>query len=187
MLSFKRFLRSSAAFTVAELLVVTAIVTSVSTTTYVGVKNKAKQIVCTHNLRQIANGLKMYEMTNGRLPEAAFFPGDPVKGKDSIRVIMSDYPAELFVCPTAPEEIAGKGLTFLWNDKCSGKSSYRIKNAKKTWLMIEVNAVSKDAPLPHPDGYNILYADLNTIKTEKKLPEDLAAEMEAGNSESEEE
>ena len=99
---------------------------------------------------------------------------------------MKDYPSELFICPSAPGELAEKGLTFLWNDRCSGKTIRQIKNPKKTWLMIEINAVSDDRPPPHPGGYNILYADLQTIKTEKELPKVLADEIRARVSEEKE-
>jgi prepilin-type N-terminal cleavage/methylation domain-containing protein len=165
--------RSRSGFTATELLTVAAIVTSVSTAAYVNVKDRAKETACRNNLRQIGQALLMMEMTHGRLPDAAFFPSKPKKDKDSIVVIMKNCNSKLFVCPSAPEELAKKGLTFIWNDKCSGKASHRIKDAKKTWLMVEVNAVSDKVPAPHPHGYNVLYADLQTIKTVKELPKDL--------------
>ena len=186
MLSRSRFLANRSGFTVTELLVAVTIVTSVSSAAFVNVKDKAKQTECQNNLRQIGMALRMHEMTNGKLPKAAFFPEDTKKGKDSIRVILKGYPAKLFMCPSAPEEISKKGLTFLWNDKCSGKPSHRIKNPKKTWLMIEVNAVSDKVPAPHPGGYNILYADMQTVEAEKELPKDLAEDIETKGKESEE-
>ena len=179
-----RFLANKAGFTVTELLMAVTIVTSVSSAAFVNVKDKAKQTQCQNNLKQIGMALRMHEMTNGKLPKSAFFPDDPKKGKDSIRVILKGYPAKLFKCPSAPEEIAKKGLTFVWNDKCSGKPSHRIKKSKETWLMMEVNAVSDKVPAPHPGGYNILYADMQTIKTEKELPKDLAKEVKAKSKES---
>ena len=166
--------RSRAGFTATELLTVAAIVTSVSTAAYVKVKDKAKQTACTSNLRQVGLALRMFEMTEGRLPDAVFFPSNPKKDKNSIRVIMKNTSEKLFICPAAPDELAKKGLTFLWNDKCSGKASHRIKNANKTWLMIEINAVSDKVPAPHPGGYNVLYADLQTVRTVRDLPADLA-------------
>ncbi len=180
-----RFLTSRTGFTVAELLVAVTIMTSISTAAFVKVKDKAKQMECQNNLKQIALGLRMHEMTSGKLPEAAFFPEDPKKGKDSIRVILKDYPAQLFICPSAPEEMSKKGLTFLWNDKCSGRPSHRIKKPKETWLMIEINAVSDKVPPPHPGGYNILYSDMQTVKTEKELPKDLAEDIKTKSKESE--
>ncbi len=173
-----------AGFTVTELLVAVTIVTSVSSAAFVNVKDKAKQTQCQNNLKQIGMALRMHEMTDGKLPKAAFFPDDPEKGKDSIRVVLKDNPAKLFKCPSAPEEIAKKGLTFVWNDKCGGKPSHRIKKSKETWLMMEVDAVSDKVPAPHPGGYNILYADLKTVKAEKKLPKDLAEEIEKKSKES---
>ncbi len=181
-----RFLTNRAGFTATELLVVATIVGGVSSAAFVNVKDKAKQTECQNNLKQISMALRMHEMTSGKLPKADFFPDDPKKGKDSIRVILKGYPAKLFVCPSTPEEISKKGLTFLWNDKCSGKPSHRIKKAGKTWLLIEINAVSDKVPAPHPGGYNILYADLQTVKAEKELPKDLAEGIETKSKESEE-
>ncbi len=176
-----------AGFTATELLTVAAIVTSVSTAAYVKVKDKAKQTACTSNLRQVGLALRMFEMTEGKLPDAAFFPAKPRKDKNSIRVIMKDCNEKLFVCPAAPDELAKEGLTFVWNDKCSGKASHRIKDAGKTWLMIEINAVSDKVPAPHPGGYNVLYADLQTVKTVKELPKDLAEMLNKSRKEEEDE
>ncbi len=184
MRGFNRLLTGRAGFTSVELLVAVTIVTSVSSATFVNVKNKVKQMNCRNNLKQIGMALKMREMTSGKLPKAAFFPEDPEKGKDSIRVILKDYPGQLFICPSAPEGIEKKGLTFLWNDKCSDKASHHIKKPKETWLMIEVNAVSDKVPAPHPGGYNVLYADLQTIEAKKKLPKDLAEDIETKSKES---
>ena len=42
-------------------------------------------------------------------------------------------------------------------------------------------------PAPHPGGYNILYADLQTVKAVKELPKDLAETLKKARKEEEEE
>ena len=154
-------LKNSAGFTVTELLIVTAIVTSIPTGTYVHAKKKALEINCQHNLRQINMALQMFIMTNGKLPSAAFYPKDSARQKDSIAVILKSYGASkgVFICPAAPEQLEKLGLTYLWNDALNGQRPETIRDASKQWLMMDMTAVSPDVPPPHPSGYTVLYAD----------------------------
>ncbi|KPJ62695.1 MAG: hypothetical protein AMS15_03120 [Planctomycetes bacterium DG_23] len=167
--SLKRWKKK--AFTVAELLVVTTIITSAGTgaSSYKHAMDKAKQTACLHNLKQVALGLQMYELENGRLPDAKFFPEKPLKDKRSILKFLKGY-EQCLICPTMPDEIKKKGLTFIWNDEVSGMSLDQIEDKSKTWLLIEMTAVTpKKVPPPHRGGYNILYADWQ-VKWTKKLP-----------------
>ena len=129
-------------------------------TGYSNVKNRAKRTECESNLKQIAQFVQMYDMTNGKYPDAAFFPKNPEKDSRSLRKILEKEgaPKQLFICPTAPPELKKLGLTFIWNDSLSNQRSGR----KKEWLMVEMNAVAPDkAPPPHQGGYHILWTDFS--------------------------
>ena len=154
-------LKKSCGFTVMELLIVTTIITSIPTGSYLHAKKKAYEVSCQNNLRQINMFLQMFIAENGKLPSAAFYPKDSAKQEDSIAVILKRYGAtkKLFVCPAAPEELKELGLTYLWNDAFNGRRPESIRNPSKQWLMIDMNSVSKDVPAPHPSGYTVLYAD----------------------------
>ncbi len=161
-------------FTLTELALVTALVSAVPASSYVRVKRKALQTKCVSNLRSIGQAIQMYKMENGRYPKAAFYPKNPAKDADSIRVVLADQGAgdkRLWICPSLPDQLAKKGLTFVYNDAVGGKT--RVDKPGSTWLLIEFNCVTHKAPFPHPDGYNILYAD-GSVKTTKKLPKEIA-------------
>ena len=153
------FLRKKAGFTMIELLLVATMVTSVPVGAYKAV-GKAKEIVCHNNLDQISKALFMFEMENGRLPSASFYPKDPNDSR-SIRNILMPYlrNESIFTCPCMPQPLAKKGLTYLWNDKCNGRVSGTVPGASKKWLMIEMTAVSDKVPPPHSGKYNILFVD----------------------------
>ena len=155
-----KLLKFSKGFTVIELLAVTTLLSSLSTSAYVGAKNKAYEVKCQSNLRQIGLAVKMFELSNGRLPEAKFYPEEPNKDPKSIKVILKNYGVseKLFICPTYPPELKKKGLTYLWNDQLSGKRLSRIKNPAKVWMMVDLTAALEGIS-SHRQGYNILYAD----------------------------
>lgn len=156
----KKKLKSNTGFTLVELLLVTAILGAVSPTSYVGVKNKAYEIQCMNNLKQIGTAIQMFELEQGRLPDAKFFPKNPDTDPRSIKVILKQYgmPNEMFICPTAPQQLKNLGLNYLWNDELSGKSLYSIRNPSQTWLMVDMTAAYEKAT-SHRNGYNILYAN----------------------------
>ena len=169
----RRCSRRERGFTAVELLTVVTIVTGLSATAFVRVKNTVNELKCRGNLTQVGMDLRFYETQNGRLPAAAFYPANPREAKDSLYMILPDS-RQLLLCPSAPDEFSAKGLTFLWNDKMNNRIADKIENASETWLMTEMNAVSDKVPAPHPGGYNILCADLHTAKAEKEVPKDLA-------------
>lgn len=167
-------------FTLTEVMAVTAIVTSVEATTYVKAKNHATQVQCKGNLQQIGKMIKMYHMANGEYPDAEFYPKQPLKSDKSIVKVMKKggqrVPKKMWVCPAAPEKIADKGLTFVYNDKFGGRRN--LPHPAKAWLLIEVNCVSEKVPAPHPGGYNILFADGHVVTTDK-LPKTITSPQEA--------
>lgn len=169
-------MRSKRGFTATELLIVITLMASIPTGVYRGVKNRAYEQVCRNNLYQINLFLQMYVMDHGAFPRAAFYPQDPNRDKNSLKVILREYgaPDSLFICPTAPEILKKKGLTYVWNDACSGKSPFQIPNAQKTWLLMDMNAVMfggkkviKNAVAPHRGGILILYVDGHIAWTNK--------------------
>ena len=156
----KRNFKSRCGFTLVELLLVTSILGAISPAAYIGIKNKAYEIQCTNNLKQIGLAIQMFEMEQGRFPDAKFFPENPNTDPRSIKVILRNYGTtdELFICPTAPQELKNLGLTYLWNDEIN--SSYSIANASQLWLMVDMTAAYEGVQ-SHRDGYNILYSDFH--------------------------
>ena len=182
-------LGNRAGMTLTELLRVAAIVTGVPSGAYVGAKNKALALDCQTKLRQISLALMDYVFEYGRLPRAAFYPENAAKDQDSIKVILGPHGAssKLFVCPSAPQVLEDKGLTFLWNDRFSGQRQEAVPDAGKQWLLVEINAIREiplaemgenkpsdemlaklnQVPAAHPHGYNVLYVDGHVASTDK--------------------
>ena len=162
------------AFSLTEILAVSAIVTSIPAAQYARAKQKAYETECRHNLRQIGQMIIMFQMSEGVYPKAVFYPHDAFKDANSIVRVMEDagyrVPREMWKCPAAPEVLAKRGLTFVYNESVGGKSS--VPRPNKTWLLIEMNCVSKRVGFPHPGGYNVLLAD-GSVLTTKFLPPDL--------------
>jgi len=171
-----------AGFTTIEILAAAAIVSG----GYAGygnalakAKNKAVEIQCTSNLKQVAQALQMYEMMEGRLPNAKFFPKEPRKDPRSLLKILGPQYAKFLVCPSMPEKLQKRGLTFLWNDKYSGKPLSSVPKPTKTWLMIEMSAAFPEVPPPHRGGFLVLYADMHVAWT-NEIPKELIVKKESG-------
>lgn len=149
-------------FTLTELLVVTSLLGTISPAAYIGAKNKAYEIQCANNLKQIGTAIQMFEIDRGRLPNAKFFPENPNTDPQSIKVILKSYglPNEIFICPTSPQKLKDVGLTYLWNDEVNGKALYYIQNPSRTWLMTDITAAYEEVS-SHMGGYNVLYADFH--------------------------
>ena len=165
-------------FSLTEILAVAAILSTVGRTSYVKVKERGTQTQCMNNLRQVGQMLQMYHLSEGKYPDAAFYPKDPWNGNDSIRVILEGRNKNkgVWCCPALPGQLLNRGLTYVYNDGIAGKS--RVRNPAKKWVMIEINCVSKNAPQPHPGGFNILFADGHVI-AEKRLPRKITEAQQA--------
>ncbi len=164
-----------ARFALPEILAVAAIISAIPSTSYQKVKQKAYHTECTNNLTQIGQLLRMYVLENDRYPAAAFYPKNPEKGADSIRVLLGG-PKKLWTCPSLPDQLQSKGLTFVYNDALAGKRT--LPKPEKKWVLIEFNCVSKKAPGPHNKGYNVLFADGHIITT-KRLPKKITNSQQA--------
>lgn len=175
-----KFIRGKIArlFTLTEILAVSAIISSVPVTAYVLAKQKAAETECMNNMRQVGSAIVAYHLSNGEYPKAAFYPANPKTDANSIRVILSEEinSEKVWVCPSMPDKLKEKGLTWVYNDTLGGKQS--VKDSSKTWILIEFSCVSKSAPKPHPGGYNIVYAD-GHVETTDKLPEDITKNQQA--------
>lgn len=159
------------AFTLSEIMAVSAIVTSIPAGAYVRAKQKAIELQCKRNLQQIGQAIIMYEMGQGHYPDAKFFPEKPAKDPKSIMQIMKNagagLPKTMWICPAAPTQLSQKQLTFVYNDTFAGRTA--LREPSRAWLLIEVNCVSNKVPPPHPGGYNILFADGHVVTT-RQLP-----------------
>ncbi|NOY82131.1 MAG: DUF1559 domain-containing protein [Kiritimatiellaeota bacterium] len=172
--------RRMVGFSLTEVMLVAAIVSSIPTGAYVRARQRALQLQCMNNLQQIGKAILMYYYTEGYYPKAKFFPKNPLKDPDSIVTVLesagSGIPREMWVCPAAPDPLRKKGLTFVYNDQFAGRQA--LKNPSRAWLLIEVNCVSKRVPAPHPGGYNILFADGHVITT-RTLPPSITSKQQA--------
>lgn len=112
---------------------------------------------CSSNLRRIYRALELYETERGTLPRMAFFPDNPDEDPDSLRTVLETYGVNgtVTVCPSVHESLARLGLTYVWNARLNGRKF----PAEKTWLLVEINALSPDVPAPHYGRYNVLYSD----------------------------
>ncbi|RMD75555.1 MAG: hypothetical protein D6820_14500 [Lentisphaerae bacterium] len=166
----KRWLRH--AFTAAELSLVTALLSSIPISSYTKVRQKAYQTQCVSHLRNIAMALSMFRDENGHFPKAKFFTRNPNDPR-SIRNQLAPYGAgnkSMWICPALPSAFQKYGCTFLYNDELGGKNN--APNPSQTWVLIEITCVNGKLPYPHPDGFNILYAD-GSVRTTRKLPADI--------------
>lgn len=158
--------------TLTEVMIAVSIMTGLSSNQFTMVRSAGAKTTCLQQLKAIATGLQLYTMTNGKYPDAVFYPkGDPKKDPKSILVLLKgNVNPRAFVCPSAPPALKQKGLTFVWNTKASGKSVGSIPG--NTWLLIEINAVDPSKPAPHSGKYHIVCAN-GSVKEVDKIPDDL--------------
>jgi len=162
-----------AAFTLIEVTIVMGIMMS-QANNYGDVKRLAYQKSCENNIRQLHMALDMYTMNNGGLPQAKFFSDNPKKDPQSLYNMLDSAYQPVLVCPVFPSALKDKGCTYLYNDTLAGQSLDAVADARNTWLLTELNAVSDKIQMPHPGGFHILYCD-GHIEVTKRIPPSLAA------------
>ncbi len=141
-----------------ELTVVAGIISALSAGTYLGVQ-KGRERECINNLKNIYQAVTMFEMDNGTLPAAKFFPSSASDNR-GIHFILAQYGARgVMFCPSLPAQLNNYGTNYIWNDEFSGKSMGSVPSG--TWLMTEMTAVNKKIPSPHMAGFSVLYAGGN--------------------------
>ena len=119
---FKKRASRLAAFTLLEVLIVTGIMTS-QANNYGNVKKIAYQSACRNNLDQLYKALLMYDMSNGSLPNAAFYPKHPLGGPRSLVKILGSAYKETLVCPVFPSTVKNAGLTYISTTNFPGSRS----------------------------------------------------------------
>ncbi len=127
--------------------------------------------ICEQHLLRIYTLLEMYEIDRGTLPRLAFFPDDPRQDNDSIVVVLAPYGAEAddFICPATPKLYRDTGLSYLWNVKLNGRK--QMSGQKPEWMLVELNALSREVPPPHLNCYHILYTDGRVVHAKTPPPE----------------
>lgn len=151
-----------AGFTAVEILAVTGILTGLGGGAFVGNTSQAHQTACQQQLRQIGMAIQMMTMTGEPLPKAWFYPPDRHQNRETyniVRLMSSHVPANLFVCPAAPQEINRRGIAYVYNSRVGGRTLDSIGNPSRTWLLMDINVVSDQVPPAHRGGCNVLFAD----------------------------
>lgn len=167
------FLMRRAAFTLAELLVVLAIVvvlTAISLPVYARVTQASRAAACTSNLRQLGAALGLYlgehNMVMPTLLALRANKTDPGAVIDNTLNAYATNP-KVFVCPADTKgDAAGSGTSYFWNSLINGQSlaSLRLLNLRSTNSQIPV-LCDKDPFHPYePNKVNVLYADGHATK-----------------------
>jgi hypothetical protein len=114
---------------------------------------------CSERLLRIYQALELYDMERGALPRLAFFPDEPMTDPDSIRVALEEYGVdhECWICPASHPSIANTGLSYIWNVRLNSVSLRSL--TERQWMLVEINALSRDVAAPHFGRYNVLFTD----------------------------
>lgn len=161
----RRLRRNRRGFTMAEVLVVTGILSALGGegNSFQAVTNKAHQVACFNQLRQLYLALQMRAMGGDPLPQAWFYPPDnhPYRETYNLVNIMAreGVNKQLFICPSAPPEIQERGICYLYNDRLCNKEMDLVGDPAATWLMMDVNAITDKVPPAHNGGCNVLFCD----------------------------
>jgi prepilin-type processing-associated H-X9-DG protein len=134
---------------------------------YTGVNSEERQGECQERLKELFRLLKAYDAAHHGLPQAAFYPRDPLNGPDSLRHLLGPEARELLICPTCGPDLRRFGLNYAWNEKASGRGLADIKDPAGTWLLMDFVAphdwMVRNRYCGHRGGVNVLYAD-GTVK-----------------------
>ena len=152
-----------AGFALAEVLMVTGILTSLGSGSFLNVQNKAHQVTCMNNLKQIYTSIQLMTAAGDPLPKAWFFPPDNHPSRETYNTVNllkpQGCPPSMFICPSAPEAIQQRKCCYLYNDTLGGKELDTVQNPSTTWLMMDVNVASAQIPPAHMGGGNVLFVD----------------------------
>ena len=150
-------------FTCAEVLIVTGMLTALGGGGFPNVTNKAHQVTCFNQLRQMYLAFQMMAANDEPLPQAWFYPPDnhPYREQYNLVNIMSrqGVPKNFFICPSAPDELQQRGMCYLYNDRLCKRNIDGVEDPSGTWLMMDVNGVTDQIPAAHNGGCNVLYCD----------------------------
>jgi hypothetical protein len=146
-------------FTLHQVLLTAVAVGCLATAGYWYTKHRAMADAAARNLRAIYMALEWYELDQGRLPDLAFFPNDPLHDNDSLLVKLGKYGVteEMTVPPDVPEALRDLSLCYVWNVDLNGRKLHEPGPPK--WMLVNIQALSDDLPPPHLWRYHILYSD----------------------------
>ncbi len=170
--SSERTRQAQLAFVLIEWLLVLMLICGMGWGVYVAIGRHTMAGQCRRNLENIYSALELYEAEHGTLPRLAFFPDDATHDRDSLLVALRAYEpdANVFICPAIRRYYPAGTLTYIWNIKLNGKKIHAADSP--AWMLVEINALSDNVPLPHFTGYNILYTD-GRVRASHKPPMDL--------------
>ncbi len=160
-------MRRSRGFTLVEVLVVLAII---STLVGIGIpvsrmlKSRSQQTVCLENLRQLGTALQTYlQDHNDQMPDLETARASKDEDKPVIEVLLLPYTgsAEAFHCPADHKSFEKSGSSYLWNTTQNGRNLSKLSffglkdQPNKTPLIADKESW-------HPNGTNFLYADMSS-------------------------
>ncbi len=165
-------------YTIIEVMLAASLVGAIPVTIYMEAYKSTKSADCISNLRNIYMAAVMYEMDFEKFPDAKFYPQSPKDDPQSLVNLLSGYidDRRVFVCPSMPEELAAKALTYIWNDSYNNRRVESIPNKSFNWLAADMTAVDSKIPPPHQGSYNVVFLDGHAqgVKEANFLPPPLA-------------
>jgi prepilin-type processing-associated H-X9-DG protein len=130
---------------------------------YSGVNSEERQTECQAHLKELHGLIKAYEAKHQHLPKAAFYPRDPLRGRDSLLQLLGPEAKSLLVCPTCGPDLKRFGVNYAWNEKVSGRRLAEINDPSNVWLLMDFVAphdyMVENRYCGHQGGVNVLYAD----------------------------
>lgn len=147
--------RNSKGFTLAEMIVVMAIILMLAFLLYpatMKAMKKGEQMQCVSNLKQLSYAVTMYFQDYGMYPPSVRYAPSGEEG--SIVDALTNYVAneyEVFICPSTEEAFKFNELSYVYHEDIE-------KDAINDWLL--VCARLPESPNPHlGDRANILWTD----------------------------
>jgi prepilin-type processing-associated H-X9-DG protein/prepilin-type N-terminal cleavage/methylation domain-containing protein len=165
-------IRSRRGFTLAELIMVMAVITVIAglmMPVLAKARKRAHQAVCLSNLYQLGVAFEMYVQDSDDTLPCGFALRDPshsdIKGQfvrsSGVGWAAQLYPYDkhdrIFLCPDEPSTAGGlgPGVSYGFNSNLAGHGASRMNAPGKTVLFFEVEGVPADPRLVYPDtpGY----------------------------------
>lgn len=144
---------------------VLAAVAVVGLAVVLGTRRLAWKRGCEENLASIYSRLKAFGEDRGNLPALSLFPNDVYTDPDSLYIVLAPYGlhADECVCPALQRHLGDLGIAYIWNVKLNGRAWDEL--GPGAWMLVEINALSRNVPPPHRGHYHILYADGRVERT----------------------
>lgn len=157
----KKILFNKFGYTIVEVLFVASLLGAIPMTVYIQAEKSARSVECISNMKNIYIGIQLYESDFERLPDAKFYPDNPKDDPKSIVNILGKYidDKNVFLCPSMPDELKKKGLTYIWNDGYNNQFSDTTSEKSLKWLLTDMTAIDEKIPPPHSGSYNVLFLD----------------------------